>query len=114
MLPEILILGASGSIGMAMIVALQKRHGAKVKITAGVRDPSKLKQDGIAAVKADMGEPDELVETLTNFDRVYIVTSGYEDRSKLAVDAIGAARIANVKFVLFTFRLPLHSISTRK
>lgn len=98
MLPKVLILGASGSIGMVTIAALQKRHETEVEITAGVHDPSKFKQDGIAAVKADMGEPDELVETLTNFDRVYIVTPGHEDRSKLTVTAIGAAKKANIKF----------------
>ena len=100
-LPKILVVGASGYIGQSTLSSLVSRHGSKVQISAGVRDPSKFTpMDGVTAVKADMGDKAALTETLKNFDTVYLVIPGHEDRTKLGLNGLEAAKEAGVKHVL--------------
>lgn len=100
--PKILVLGASGYVGKATLASLVERHGSKLEISAGVRDPSKFsKMDGVNVVEADMGKPEELTRLLQNFDRVFIVTPGHEERTKLALNALQAAKDASIDFALF-------------
>ena len=99
----IIVLGASGNIGAAAVVALTQL-GAKV--TAGVRDvnSSKAKElvsKGALVVKADMGEDKgSLSKTLSNYNAVYVVTPGHIDRSKLVANVVAAARDAKVDYLL--------------
>jgi len=100
MSPKVIIIGASGFIGQATLTSLVERHSSEVDIYAGARDPSKAKViDGVTTVKADLGNKDELTETLKEFDRVFIVTPGHEDRTKLATNGLEAAKAAGVKFI---------------
>jgi uncharacterized protein YbjT (DUF2867 family) len=99
--PKIIVIGASGYVGKATLGSLVQRHGNDVEIYAGVRDPAKFgAMEGVKVVKADMGNTDELTETLKEFDRVYLVTPGHEDRTKLVLNALEACKAAAVEFAL--------------
>ena len=100
--PKVLVLGASGFVGRATLKSLVERHGSKLDIYAGVRDPAKFgKMEGVTVVKADMGNRTELTEVLKDFNRVYIVTPGHQDRTKLVMNALQACKEAAVDFALF-------------
>ncbi|KAL4469900.1 hypothetical protein ABPG72_006540 [Tetrahymena utriculariae] len=76
----------------------------KSNITAGLRDPSKaqdLLNYGAQVIKADMGQQQsELATILANYDHLYVVTPGHIDRTKLTINAIRAAKQANIKYFL--------------
>ncbi|KAL7571914.1 hypothetical protein ACA910_006551 [Epithemia clementina (nom. ined.)] len=99
---KVLVLGASGYVGKATLSHLVSRHGNKLQIFAGVRDPVKFGAiDGVQVIQADMGSSQkDLAAALRDFDSVYVVTPGSEDRAKLALNAIHAAKDAGVKYTL--------------
>ena len=100
--PKVLVLGASGYVGKATLTNLVSRHGDKVQLFAGVRDPSKFESmSGVQVIKADMGaDQTSLVSTLRDFDCLYLVTPGHENRTKLTINGIHAAKAAGVKYTL--------------
>ena len=98
--PKVLVLGASGYIGQATLSSLVSRHGSNLKVYAGVRDPTKFDMEGVSTIKADMNDKATLTSVLRDFDRLYIVTPGHEQRTQLAINAVEAAKAAGVKFVL--------------
>ena len=97
---KVIVVGASGFVGKATLSSLVDRHSSNVKVFAGVRDPSKFdSMDGVTPVKADLNNKAELTTLLKDFDSVLIVTPGHEDRTKLAVNGLEAAKDAGVNFV---------------
>ncbi len=97
---QVLVLGASGSIGKATLTALVARH-PEVKAFAGVRDPSKFEPiEGVTAVKADMGNEAELANVLKDYQRIFIVTPSTFNRRELATSGLKAAKKAGVEFVV--------------
>ena len=99
--PKVLVVGSSGYVGKATLHALKSRHGSKVEIFAGARDPSKFDPiEGIKVVQADMGDKVGLTKTLRGFDHVFLVVPGHEKRTELTLKALEAAKNAGIKFVL--------------
>ncbi|KAL4461483.1 hypothetical protein ABPG74_016107 [Tetrahymena malaccensis] len=98
---KIIVLGASGYIGSATVKTLASLNA---NVTAGVRDPTKVKEletAGASVVKADMGQTQsELASVLKNYDYLYVVTPGHIDRTNLAINAIKAAQEAHIKYIL--------------
>ncbi|KAL4461484.1 hypothetical protein ABPG74_016108 [Tetrahymena malaccensis] len=98
---KILVLGATGYIGSATVKTLASLNA---NVTAGVRDPTKVKEletAGASVVKADMGQSQsELAQILKNYDHLYVVTPGHIDRTNLAINAIKAAQEAHIKYIL--------------
>lgn len=102
-LPKTIVVGASGYIGKATLASLVARHGSKVQIHAGVRNPTKFgEMDGVTVVKADMGDKAALVETFKagSYDSVFLVIPGHIDRTQLGLNGLEAAKEAGVKHVL--------------
>lgn len=98
--PKVIVIGASGFVGQATLSSLVERHSSQLDLYAGVRDPSKAAVvDGVTAVKADLGNKTELIDVLKDYDRVFIVTPGHEDRTTLAINGLKAAEAAKVEFV---------------
>lgn len=103
---KVLVLGASGTVGQATLKSLVSRHGPTseqpVQIFAGVRDPSKFdSMDGVQVIAADMGSDKAVLKSvLKGFDCVFVVTPGHEDRTKLALNSVEAAKLAGVKYTL--------------
>ncbi|EAR98696.1 Trk system potassium uptake protein TrkA, amine-terminal domain protein (macronuclear) [Tetrahymena thermophila SB210] len=98
---KILVLGATGYIGSATVKTLAN---LKANVTAGVRDPSKAKElqdSGSKVIKADMSQSQaELARILSNYTSVYLVTPGHIDRTQITINAIQAAKQANVQYLL--------------
>ena len=102
--PVVLVIGASGNIGVATVSSLAAKYADKVEIRAGVRNPDKADKlkaiAGVSVVQATMGDKDNLKSALKGVDSLYIVTPGAKDRTPLTIATAEAAKEAGVKFLL--------------
>eukprot|EP00750_Incisomonas_marina_P003558 INCI13218.1.p1 GENE.INCI13218.1~~INCI13218.1.p1 ORF type:complete len:625 (+),score=113.73 INCI13218.1:96-1877(+) len=101
--PQIVVLGASGTVGTATVKALS---ALGIQAIAGVRNPDTsaaknagLVEAGAKLVAADMGNPETLAAVLSEGSRVLVVTPGHEDRTQLALNAVKAAKDAKASLV---------------
>ena len=102
--PVVFVIGASGKIGTATLIALAAKYADKVEIRAGVRNPDKADKlkaiAGITIVKAEMGKKDQLVNTLKGVNALYIVTPPVQNKAELIIATAEAAKQAGVKAVV--------------
>jgi uncharacterized protein YbjT (DUF2867 family) len=91
----ILVTGASGNIGSALVGALTAR-GADYRI--GTRTPQSF--DAGRAVRFDFDDPSTMEPALEGIDRVFILTPFDPQLGERAVRAIDAARRAGVRHVV--------------
>ena len=102
--PVVLVIGASGYIGVATVAALAAKYADKVEVRAGVRNPEKADKlkaiGGVSVVQATMGDKENLKSALKGVDSLYIVTPGAKDRAPLTIATAEAAKEAGVKFLL--------------
>lgn len=100
---KVIVLGSTGYIGKATVLALAAK---KVQVTAGIRDTTKpaaqeLTKAGAHVLKLDMSEQAEQLSTqLKGFDSAYIVSPGHIDRAKITLNAVKAAKLAGIKYIL--------------
>jgi len=98
------IVGTSGYVGQATVQAFAKSF-PKIKVKAGVRDPSAEKAqplkagDNIELTKIDMNDAENMKAEFKGADAVYIITPGHIDRTKITIGAIDAAKAAGAKYI---------------
>jgi len=102
---KILITGATGHLGKAIINGLTSKHTAE-QISALVRDVSKardLEEQGVKLVQADYNDFDSLVSAFQGLDKLYFISgSDIANRSKQHEDIIKAATAACVGHIIYT------------
>jgi uncharacterized protein YbjT (DUF2867 family) len=93
----LLITGATGNIGRALVRALDVR-GARTRIL--VRDPARAAGLPASAdrVVADLGAPDTLPTAFAGADRLFLLTPGIG--AEYTVNALAAARSAGVQHIV--------------
>lgn len=97
---RILVTGATGTTGKAVLSALQAQAPAQ-GVVAAARDPAKLleRNPGTAAVRLDYDDPTSIATALDGVDTLFLVT-GYSVEmllhSKLVLDAARAAGVGHV------------------
>jgi len=100
------VVGSSGIVGSAVIKEVSSKLSDKYVVQAGVRDPSSDKAgpigklSGVTLVKANFGEEEALGKVLKGSDVVFINTPGHEDRTKLGIHGVNAAKAAGVKHII--------------
>mmetsp|Transcript_6603 Transcript_6603/g.11103 ORF Transcript_6603/g.11103 Transcript_6603/m.11103 type:complete len:599 (-) Transcript_6603:214-2010(-) len=102
--PELIVLGASGYIGVATVNSLTA-YSKDYIIKAGVRDVSSAKNSslvggGVKLVQADMSKPKTLVPALNGVKVAFIVVPGHSDRTALGIAAIKACKDAGVQHIV--------------
>ncbi len=101
--PKVLVLGATGSIGRALVENLVADPGPeKVQVVAAVRDAAKAEpfhQMGVETVHLDLNRAETVPGSLESVDRVFLLT-GYSvemlAQSKAVVDAAKKAGVRHV------------------
>ena len=94
----ILVTGATGSIGSELLRLLSQ---AGVGARALTRNPHKAqKLPGIEWVAGDLSKPEALATAFDRAQKLFLVTSYYEDMVVLQHNAIAAARAAGVTHVV--------------
>ena len=100
----ILVTGANGHLGRAIVEHLSQRT-APAQIIAASREPDSLSPpDGVAVRRADFADPASLPEAFAGIERIEIVSVdklGEEARS-LHRNAIAAANDAGVERIFYT------------
>jgi uncharacterized protein YbjT (DUF2867 family) len=102
--PELMVIGASGYVGVATVNSLAA-FSKDFVIKAGVRDVSSAKNSslvgaGIKLVQADMSKPKTLVPALSGVKVAFVVVPGHADRTALAIAGIKACKDAGVGHVV--------------
>ena len=102
--PVVLVIGASGNIGLATLQVLSTKYADKVEIRAGVRDPEKADKvkaiGGVNVVKAAQGDKAQLVKVFEGVNSLFIVVPGTENRAELSIKTAEAAKEAGVKHLV--------------
>lgn len=101
---DLMVIGASGYVGVATIKSLAK-YKKDFTIFAGVRNLDSPKNaplaiPGVTLVKADMNLPHTMVPAFTGVDCVFIVTPGDKERTGLSIAALKACKDAGVPHVI--------------
>ncbi|WP_330309743.1 MULTISPECIES: NmrA family NAD(P)-binding protein [unclassified Streptomyces] len=100
--PRVLVLGATGRTGSAVVKALETTPGQAVPVRAS-RSETTVEQwikEGKEAVRIDLDDPDTFPSALEGIDRVFLMTgytSAMNHQTKTLVDA---AEDAGVSFVV--------------
>lgn len=100
--PRVLVLGATGRTGAAVVKALEATPGQAVPVRAS-RSKSTVEQwikEGKEAVRIDLDDPDTFPDALEDIDRVFLMTgytSAMNQQTKTLVDA---AEDAGVSFLV--------------
>ena len=100
----IMVTGANGHLGQAVVEALAYRI-PREDIIAASRKPESLRvRDGIATRRADFSDPAGLAEAFANLDRIEIISVDKlgEEARNLHRSAIDAARAAGVARIFYT------------
>lgn len=106
----VLITGATGNVGQAVIKLL--KDDANIQVRAGVRDPAneKAKSLGVPLVQVDPKKPETLDAAFKGVDRLYINTPSAEDRTELTNAQLDAAKRNGISTVVvlsfFTICMP--------
>ena len=101
----ILVTGATGSLGGAVVNFLLKRTDA-TNISVLVRDITKaedLKSKGVSLLEGDYNDYQSLVKAFKGVDKLYFVSSSdIENRNSQHKNVVDAAKEAGVKHVFYT------------
>jgi NAD(P)H dehydrogenase (quinone) len=100
--PRVLVLGATGRTGAAVVKTLEATPGQAVPVRASRSETTveQLIKEGKEAVRIDLDDPDTFPAALEGIDRVFLMTgytSAMNHQTKTLVDA---AEDADVSFVV--------------
>jgi uncharacterized protein YbjT (DUF2867 family) len=111
---SVLVVGdsASGFLGRAVVSEIVARYSKEIDISVahyGISIPLPLPPtDGYRIIHADLSDTgvDSLVDTLKDFDRIFIVTPGVLEKEQLVCNILNAAKQCNrIKFVAISSML---------
>ena len=102
---KILVTGATGHLGKAVVENLLQRNEAS-NIAVIARDPAKLEnlsQRGVDVRRGDYNDTASLVEAFRGIDKLYFVSSSdLQARGEQQLNVVKAAKEAGVKHVFYT------------
>jgi NAD(P)H dehydrogenase (quinone) len=105
-LMKIMVTGATGKLGSKVMDFLLAKLPAE-QLAASVRNPAKadkLSKQGVEVRQGDFDQPEELVNTFQNIDKLLIIstTDDNETRIRQHKNAVQAAKKAEVSFIAYT------------
>jgi NAD(P)H dehydrogenase (quinone) len=96
--PRILVLGATGQVGGALVALLAKNES--VEVIAAARNPDKAKHLGVNSVYLDLDKIETFAPALENIDRVFMATGYTIDMLRQSKDLVNAAKRAGVQQIV--------------
>jgi NAD(P)H dehydrogenase (quinone) len=97
-LPRILVTGATGKVGSALLRYL--RDDPSIHVVAGVRSPEKAAHLGVEVVHLDFDEEHTLEPAMRGVDRVFMMTAYTVDMFRQSKAFVNAAKRAGVKHIV--------------
>ena len=105
----VLVVGSTGALGAEVARALVGR-GADVRAMTRGANPA---VDGVASVvRADLSDPESLVDAFADVQRVFLVSSPGANQVELETNAIVAAENAGVERIVKVSNLPIKGLET--
>ena len=92
----ILVTGASGTVGTALVEVLKNSH----RFRAGYHSPGKAekaRQNGLDAIAIDLMAPETLAPALAGVETVFLLGAGIRGQVEQEINLIDAARAAGVR-----------------
>ncbi|CAM2154232.1 NAD(P)H dehydrogenase (quinone) [Pararobbsia alpina] len=96
--PRVLITGATGKVGGAVVRHLA--NNPAVEVIAGARTPEKAAHLGVAVRELDFDQPSTLESALNGIDRVFMLTGYTVDMFRQSKSFVNAARRAGVQHIV--------------
>jgi uncharacterized protein YbjT (DUF2867 family) len=96
--PKILIMGATGQVGGAVIPNLATNPS--VQMVAAARSSDKASRLGVPAVPLDLDKPETIAPALDGVERVFMVTGYTIDMLRQSKDFLNIAKKAGVKYIV--------------
>jgi NAD(P)H dehydrogenase (quinone) len=95
---KVLIIGATGQVGGAVIPYLQEHPS--VEVIAAARNPAKAAALGIGVVYMDLDKPDSIRSAMSGIDRVFLVTGYTVDMLRQSKDVTNTAVKSGVEQIV--------------
>jgi NAD(P)H dehydrogenase (quinone) len=96
--PKVLVLGATGQVGKAVLPYLEADD--KVEVIAAARNPKKAASLGIPVVRLDLDQPETIAPALQGIDRAFLLTGYTIEMMQQSKDFLNAAKRAGVKHIV--------------
>ena len=96
--PRVLVLGATGQVGGALVALLAKNES--VDVIAAARNPEKARALGVPSVHLDLDKIETFAPALENIDRVFMATGYTVDMLRQSKDLVNTAKRAGVQQVV--------------
>jgi uncharacterized protein YbjT (DUF2867 family) len=98
---KVLVTGGTGTVGSAVVRALQQRGGADISVLT--HNPDKLKSlaAGVAGVEGDLSKPADVRRVFSGFDGIFLLTAVSPLESHEGTMGVLGAMIAKAKRVVY-------------
>jgi NAD(P)H dehydrogenase (quinone) len=96
--PKILVMGATGQVGGALIPLLAAN--STVQVVAAARNPGKAAKLGVPSVHLDLDDFSTFAPALEGVDRVFMATGYTVDMLRQSKDLVNCAKRASVKQIV--------------
>lgn len=96
--PRVLVLGATGQVGGALVALLAKNES--VDVIAAARNREKARALGVPSVHLDLDKIETFVPALENIDRVFMATGYTVDMLRQSKDLVNTAKRAGVQQIV--------------
>ena len=96
--PRVLVMGATGQVGGAVINQL--KNDAAVEVLAAARNELKAKSLGVPVVRLDLDDIETFAPALSNVDRLFMATAYTVDMLRQSKDLVNHAKRAGVQLIV--------------
>jgi NAD(P)H dehydrogenase (quinone) len=96
--PTVLVMGATGQVGGAVIKYLKTRPG--IKLLSAARSLERAESLGVPTVFLDLNRRDTIVPALAGVDRLFMVTGYTVEMLRQSKDIVNAAKQVGVKHIV--------------
>jgi len=96
--PRVLVMGATGQVGGAVINHL--KNDSSIEVVAAARNPSKAGALGVPVVHLDLDDIETFAPALSNVDRLFMATGYTVDMLRQSKDLVNHAGRAGVKLIV--------------
>jgi NAD(P)H dehydrogenase (quinone) len=96
--PKVLVLGATGQVGKAVLPYLEADD--TVEVIAAARNPKKAASLGIPVVRLDLDQPETIAPALQGVDRAFLLTGYTIDMMRQSKDFLNIAKKVGVKHIV--------------
>jgi uncharacterized protein YbjT (DUF2867 family) len=97
---KILVTGATGTVGGAVVKELLKRHASVRALVRKVPQDGKVLQ-GVEIAYGDLTDPPSILKSLDGIDKMFLLIGNVPDEFTQAISADGLARRVGVKHITY-------------